>query len=80
MLHPRAEGSGKPQVRLVTAGQRHEATQLGRLLDEGAVKRAARTGAWAGPASQMARAALSASQTRRRDLIGKSCLSSNRTC
>jgi transposase len=38
-LHLRTEGGGKPLVILATAGQRHEVTQLGRLLDQGAVKR-----------------------------------------
>jgi hypothetical protein len=38
-LHLRTDGGGKPLVILATAGQRHEVTQLGRLLDQGAVKR-----------------------------------------
>jgi hypothetical protein len=38
-LHLRTGGGGKPLVILATAGQRHEVTQLGRLLDRGAVKR-----------------------------------------
>jgi hypothetical protein len=63
LLRLRAEGTGKPLVLLVTVGQRRELPQLGRLLDEGTVKRAARTGAWAGLAPQVARAAPSASPT-----------------
>ena len=43
-LHLRTEGGGKPLVILATAGQRHEVTQLGRLLDHGAVKRTGPTG------------------------------------
>jgi transposase len=38
-LHLRVEGGGRPLVILATVGQRHEVTQLGRLLDQGAVKR-----------------------------------------
>ncbi len=35
----RVEGGGRPLVILATPGQRHEVTQLGGLLDQGAVKR-----------------------------------------
>jgi transposase len=38
-LHLRVEGGGRPLVILATPGQRHEVTQLERLLDGGAVKR-----------------------------------------
>jgi transposase len=38
-LHLRTDGSGRPLVVLATPGQRHEVTQLQRLLDSGAVKR-----------------------------------------
>jgi transposase len=38
-LHLRTDGQGRPLVLLVTAGQRHEVTQLARLLEGGAVKR-----------------------------------------
>ena len=38
-LHLRTDGAGRPLVLLVTPGQRHEVTQLQRLLDAGAVKR-----------------------------------------
>jgi transposase len=38
-LHLRTDGRGRPLVLLVTPGQRHEVTQLERLLDAGAVKR-----------------------------------------
>jgi IS5 family transposase len=38
-LHLRVEGGGRPLVLLATPGQRHEVTQLERLLDAGAVKR-----------------------------------------
>jgi transposase len=38
-LHLRTDGGGRPLVILATAGQRHEVTQLERLLDAGAVKR-----------------------------------------
>jgi transposase len=38
-LHLRTDGRGRPLVLLVTPGQRHEVTQLERLLDGGAVKR-----------------------------------------
>jgi hypothetical protein len=38
-LHLRTDGTGRPLVLLVTQGQRHEVTQLERLLDGGAVKR-----------------------------------------
>ena len=37
-LHLRVEGGGRPLVILATPGQRHEVTQLGRLLDHGTVK------------------------------------------
>jgi transposase len=38
-LHLRVEGTGRPLVIVITPGQRHEVTQLERLLDAGAVKR-----------------------------------------
>jgi transposase len=38
-LHLRTDGGGRPLVLLATPGQRHEVTQLERLLDGGAVKR-----------------------------------------
>jgi transposase len=38
-LHLRTDGGGRPLVILATPGQRHEVTQLQRLLDGGAVKR-----------------------------------------
>jgi transposase len=38
-LHLRTDGHGRPLVVLATPGQRHEVTQLERLLDGGAVKR-----------------------------------------
>jgi transposase len=38
-LHLRTHGRGRPLVLLATPGQRHEVTQLERLLDGGAVKR-----------------------------------------
>jgi transposase len=38
-LHLRTDGRGRPLVLLVTPGQRHEVTQLQRLLDGGAVRR-----------------------------------------
>jgi transposase len=38
-LHLRTDGGGRPLVILATPGQRHEVTQLQRLLDAGAVKR-----------------------------------------
>jgi transposase len=38
-LHLRAEGSGKPMVLVVTAGQRHEQTAFLPLMEAGAVKR-----------------------------------------
>jgi IS5 family transposase len=38
-LHLRTDRGGRPLVLLATPGQRHEVTQLGRLLDGGAVKR-----------------------------------------
>jgi transposase len=38
-LHLRVEGGGRPLVIVATPGQRHEVTQLERLLDGGAVKR-----------------------------------------
>ena len=41
-LHLRVEGGGKPMVVLATAGQRHEALVLRRLLEAGAVKRPGR--------------------------------------
>ena len=41
-LHLRVERRGKPMVILATAGQRHEALMLGRLMERGAVKRAGR--------------------------------------
>jgi transposase len=43
-LHLRTDGHGRPLVLLVTPGQRHEVTQLERLLDGGAVKRTGRDG------------------------------------
>jgi transposase len=39
-LHLRVEGRGKPMVIMATAGQRHEARMLRRLMEAGAVKRA----------------------------------------
>jgi transposase len=41
-LHLRVEGGGKPMVILASAGQRHEAPMLRRLLETGAVKRPGR--------------------------------------
>jgi transposase len=38
-LHLRTDGHGRPMVLRVTPGQRHEVTQLERLLEGGAVKR-----------------------------------------
>ena len=38
-LHLRTDRGGRPLVLLATPGQRHEVTQLERLLDGGAVKR-----------------------------------------
>ncbi len=38
-IHARAEGQGKPITFVLTAGQRHEAPILPRLLDQGDVKR-----------------------------------------
>jgi hypothetical protein len=38
-LHLRTDRGGRPLVLLATPGQRHEVTQLARLLDGGAVKR-----------------------------------------
>ena len=38
-LHLRTDGRGRPLVLVATPGQRHEVTQLERLLDGGAVKR-----------------------------------------
>jgi transposase len=38
-LHLRTDGRGRPLVLLVPPGQRHEVTQLQRLLDGGAVRR-----------------------------------------
>ena len=38
-LHLRTDGQGRPLVLLATPGQRHEVTQLQRLLAGGAVKR-----------------------------------------
>jgi transposase len=38
-LHLRTDGGGRPLVILATPGQRHEVTQLERLLDGGSVKR-----------------------------------------
>ncbi len=38
-LHLRTDGRGRPLVVLATPGQRHEVTQLERLLEGGAVKR-----------------------------------------
>jgi transposase len=38
-LHLRTDGRGRPLVLLVTPGQRHEVTQLQRLLEGGAVRR-----------------------------------------
>jgi transposase len=43
-LHLRTDGGGRPLVILATPGQRHEVTQLERLLDAGAVKRTAPDG------------------------------------
>ncbi len=43
-MHLRVEGGGRPLVILATPGQRHEVTQLGRLLEAGAVKRTAPDG------------------------------------
>jgi len=43
-LHLRVEGGGRPLVILATVGQRHEVTQLGRLLDQGVVKRSGADG------------------------------------
>jgi hypothetical protein len=41
---PAHRRSGKPLVILATAGQRHEVTQLVRLLDQGTVKRTSASG------------------------------------
>jgi transposase len=41
-LHLRVERGGKPMVILATAGQRHEAPMLRRLMETGAVKRPGR--------------------------------------
>jgi transposase len=41
-LHLRTERRGKPMVILATAGQRHEAPMLRRLMETGAVKRPGR--------------------------------------
>jgi transposase len=41
-LHLRVEGGGRPMVILATAGQRHEALMLRRLMQGGAVKRPGR--------------------------------------
>ncbi len=41
-LHLRAEGKGKPMTFVLTAGQRHEATKLEALMEQGAVKRVGR--------------------------------------
>ncbi len=41
-LHLRAEGGGKPLTFRVTAGQRHEAVEFERLMEQGTVKRATR--------------------------------------
>lgn len=38
----RAEGKGKPMTFVLTAGQRHEATKLEALMEQGAVKRVGR--------------------------------------
>jgi transposase len=38
-LHLRVEGRGRPMVILATAGQRHEAPMLRKLMEQGAVKR-----------------------------------------
>jgi transposase len=43
-LHLRTDGAGRPLVLLVTPGQRHEVTQLERLLEGGVVKRTGRDG------------------------------------
>jgi transposase len=43
-LHLRTDGRGRPLMLLATPGQRHEVTQLERLLDGGAVKRTGRDG------------------------------------
>jgi transposase len=43
-LHLRTDSGGRPLVILATPGQRHEVTQLQRLLDDGAVKRTAPDG------------------------------------
>ncbi len=41
-LHLRVEGKGKPITFVLTAGQRHEATKLEALMEQGAVKRVGR--------------------------------------
>ncbi len=38
-LHLRTDGYGRPLILVATPGQRHEVTQLERLLDGGAIKR-----------------------------------------
>jgi transposase len=43
-LHLRTDSTGRPLVLLVTPGQRHEVTQLERLLDGGAVRRSGTDG------------------------------------
>ncbi len=43
-LHLRTDGHGRPLVLLATPGQRHEVTQLQRLLDGGAVRRSGADG------------------------------------
>jgi len=41
-LHLRAEGGGKPLTLRITAGQRHEAVEFERLMEQGAVQRPGR--------------------------------------
>jgi hypothetical protein len=41
-LNLRVEGRGRPMVMLATAGQRHEALMLRKLMEAGAVKRTGR--------------------------------------
>jgi len=41
-VHLRAEGSGKPMIFLLTAGQRHEQSVFQSLMEQGAIKRVGR--------------------------------------
>lgn len=48
-IHLRVEGNGKPMTFRLTAGQRHEATQVEHLMEQGAVKRASSGASEAAP-------------------------------